>query len=154
MTPCKECNGKAYAIETRRKQNGDVRRRYCCRDCGHRWTEWNGNEPPKAAPDIRLTDEAILDILTTKLPQTVLSSRHGCSTSTVGKIRRGELHAKIHPEIPRFKDELKPGKKTCTKCEHYSGNRQNPCGLGHIDPIEEGLNFASYCSNFLSPKFK
>lgn len=154
MTPCKECNCAAYTVDTRRKQNGDVRRRYKCSSCDYRWTEWNGNQPPKATPDARLTDQAILDILTNKSPQPVLALRHGCSTSTVGKIRRGELHAKIHPEIPRFKDGSKPGKKTCTKCDHYSSNRKNPCGLGHIDPIEEGLNFASYCPNFLSSEFK
>lgn len=148
MTPCEECNGKAYIVDTRRKRTGDVRRRFLCRDCGHRWSEWNGNQPPKAAPDVRLTDEIILDILTAKAPQTVLSARYNCSNSTIGKIRRGELHAKVHPEIPRFKDEKKPGRKTCPKCIHYTGIQDNPCGLGHIDPIEEGLTFASYCSSF------
>lgn len=149
MTPCEKCGGKAYIIDTRRKQNGDVRRRYLCRDCKHRWTEWNGSQPPKAAPDTRLTNDVILDILTNRCSQSVLARRHGCGLSTIGKIRRGELHAKIHPEMPRLSNESKSGKKTCTKCNHYSGNREAPCSLGHIDPIEEGLSFASYCSNFL-----
>jgi hypothetical protein len=148
MTPCEKCSGRAYVADMRRKKGGDIRRRFCCKDCGHRWTIWNGEKPPTSVPAVRLSDDIIFDILTTKAPQTVLSARHGCSLSTVGKIRRGELHPNVHPEIPRFKDKTKPGRKTCRKCIHYTTVEKDPCGLGHVDPIEEGLTFASYCSNF------
>jgi transposase-like protein len=148
MPVCEKCGSKAYVIDTRRKSSGDVRRRFRCKDCDCRWTEWNGVPPPRPIPEVRLSDKIILDILTDRSPQSVMSARHGCSFSTVGKVRRGELHANVHPEIPRFKDQVKTGRKTCPKCDHYTGSPENPCGLGHIDPIEEGLTFASYCSTF------
>ena len=151
---CEKCGARPALLETRRNSKGDVRRRYECNNCDVRWTDWNGEAPPKGIPEPKLTDEIILDILTDKSPRHVLSVRHGCSASTVGKVRRGELYPHVHPEIPRFKSKSKIGKKTCTKCNHYTGNRENPCSLGHPDPIEEGLNFAFYCPSFSSPHFK
>jgi hypothetical protein len=153
MAVCENCNGVAYVTETRRNQSGDVRRRFRCRSCDFAWTELNGIAPKGAAPEVRLSDEVILDILTDTSPQYVLADKHGCSASAIGRIRRGEMHANIHPEIPRFKSKTKTGRKTCRKCTHYRGIRQDPCDLGHRDPVEEGLTFASYCSNFtLIPK--
>lgn len=150
MAFCEKCGGRAYVIEARRRPGDNIRRRFQCKSCGDRWTVWNGERPPSAAPETRLSDEAIFDILTDRSPQPVLAQRHNCSLSAVGRIRRGEMHAKIHPEIPRFKDPVKTGRKTCKKCNLYTGFPSDPCSLGHVDPIEEGLTFASYCSSFTS----
>lgn len=148
MSLCEKCGTKGRVLATRRKETGDVRRRFLCEQCGHRWNVLNGEKLPSIIPASRFSDSAILDILTTQATQAVLSVRYGCSPSTIGQIRRGELHPGVHPEIPRFKDKEKPGRKTCPKCIHYTSVKEAPCGLGHVDPIEEGLSFASYCCNF------
>lgn len=148
MAICQACGEKAFVIDSRRNDSGDIRRRFRCKKCSHSWTEWNGPRPKSSAPTKRMPDDVILDILTDPLPQYDLSIRHNCSMSAVGKIRRGELHADVHPEIPRYKSTIKTGRKTCPKCVYYTGKRDHPCDLGHIDPIEEGLTFASYCANF------
>jgi hypothetical protein len=149
MPLCKECRAKALVIETRRKSSGDVYRRFQCTGCNERWTVWNGEKPLSTVPEVRLSDEAILDILTDKSAQPVLAERHGCSMSAVGQIRRGELHANVHPEVPRLVVRPRAPRKSCKRCIHYTKNKEQPCGLGHKDPIEEGLTFALYCSNFV-----
>lgn len=154
MALCEVCGQKAIVTETRRGESGDVRRRFRCKKCKHAWSEWNGAKPKSSVPEIRLSDDVILDILTDPSPQPVLSARHNCSMSAVGRIRRGELHPNVHPEIPRYKSAVKTGRRTCPKCFYYTGDRRNPCDLGHTDPLEEGLTFASYCSNFTTAEFK
>lgn len=149
MLKCEKCGAKIFVAETRRKPSGDVRRRFQCEGCDNRWTEWNGKAPPSGVPETRLPDDVIFDILTDRSPQLVLAERHGCSMSAVGRIRRGELHPNIYPEIPRFKTKPKSARKSCRKCVHYTGIDKNPCDLGHKDPIEEGLTFATHCSSFI-----
>lgn len=149
MLKCKKCGAKVFVINTRRKSSGDVRRRFQCNSCSNSWVEWNGKAPPSSAPEIRLSDDAILDILTDKSPQPVLAERHGCSMSAVGRIRRGELHPNIHPEVPRFNVKARPPRKSCRKCIYYTGIDKNPCDLGHEDPVQEGLTFALHCPNFI-----
>lgn len=154
MLECEKCGAVAFVIESRRNSSGNVRRRFHCKTCNYRWTEWNGEAPPSAAPKVRLSDEIILDILTNRLSEPVLAERHGCSMAAVGKIRRGELHASVHPEIPRFKTRSKPACISCRECFYYTGADKKPCDLGHKDPAEEGLTFAAYCSNFIMNSFQ
>lgn len=114
----------------------------------HLNSDCNSVKSKSPIPAERLSDAVIFDILTDPSPQPVLSARHKCSASAVGRIRRGELHPDVHPEIPRYKSAVKTGRKTCPKCIYYTGDKRNPCDLGHTDPLEEGLTFASYCTNF------
>jgi transposase-like protein len=151
MSVCEKCGAKAYVTESRRKPSGDIRRRFRCGKCDYAWTIWNGPKPTSCAPEHRLSNDAILDILTNPSIQSVLAKRHNCSMSAIGRIRRGELHPEVHPEIPRIAVKARRPKKSCKKCIHYTGIAENPCDLGHKDPLEEGLTFAFYCCNFLSP---
>lgn len=149
MTKCQRCAGKARVIDTSRRLDGAVRRRYRCQFCYFAWTELNGEAPPSAAPSERLADDIIRDILLSRETHVALASRHHISPSTVGQIRRGEMHANVLPEIPRFTLNPERGrKKTCKLCIHYTGVVSSPCDLDYPDPREEGLTYASECSTF------
>jgi transposase-like protein len=150
MAKCQKCAGKARVIDTSRHLDGTVRRRYRCPSCYFAWTVLNGEAPPSAAPSERLADGIIRDILLSRETHVALSKRHGISASTVGQIRRGEMHANVLPEIARFTPSPKRrSKKTCKLCIHYTEVVSSPCDLGHPDPREEGLTYASECSTFI-----
>lgn len=142
------CDGIAYVLATRRSSSRGTRRCFRCKKCGHVWAELNGEKPKSAAPENRLPDDVILSILTDTSPHHIIALKHQCSQSTVSKIRRGELHPSVHPEIARIIPIPRAGRKSCKKCIHYTGMREYPCDLGHKDPVEEGLTFAYSCSNF------
>lgn len=158
MSTCPECSGTALIAETRRLKSGDVRRRWACKACRYRWTEYNGPKPTTGPPPIRLSDEAIADILINADSHATVAQRYGCSRITVRRIRIGQLHAKVLPHLPRWRDGRPQATATepaaitgpsCLLCVQYTGNPGNPCGLGHPDPVEEGPGFAAECSTYL-----
>jgi hypothetical protein len=170
MSTCPECSGPAITIDNHRLKNGDYRRRWACKVCKHRWTEYNGPAPTTGPPPIRLSDEVIGDILICTDSLVKMAKRHGCSPRTVQRIRYGDLHSKVLPHVPRWHGgkpqataaDLPPSidlqepfatrravQMSCLLCIQYTGNPGNPCGLGHPDPIEEGLGFAVDCSTYL-----
>lgn len=129
MTACPECGGTARLVETRLTASGAKRRRrFRCTACPHRWSVVSANAP--AQPPL----EMIADIRLSHEPETVLAARHGCSTSTVGAIRRGEVWADV--VLPR---------QTCPNCLHWHHER---CSLDFPDPREEGVGFARQCVCF------
>lgn len=155
---CPECSGPALIAETRHLMSGDVRRRWKCKACKHRWTIYNGPTPTTGPPPTRLSDAAILDMLTSTESNVLMGKRYGCGHTTVRRVRVGDLHSKVLPHVPRWKNGKPQASAadtavitgpSCLLCIQYNGNPGNPCGLGHPDPIEEGIEFATECSTYL-----
>ena len=145
MSDCPNCHGRAFVIETRHDHTGNTRRRFQCAECRYRWSEWNTEAPPAAAPQA-LDEAAIRDILTSNLTHAVIADRYGRSASTIGQIRRGEMHANVAPELPRWDRKGARGlKRLCSNCIYWTDAR---CDLGFPDPLQEGLRFAQDCSTF------
>ena len=42
MTACPNCHGVARVTETRQLATGQKRRRFRCKSCDYRWSEWSG----------------------------------------------------------------------------------------------------------------
>lgn len=145
MISCPNCQGRPFVIETRHDHNSNTRRRFQCSACRYRWTEWNGDAPPAAAPQA-LDEAAIRDILTSTETQVIIAERYGRSASTIGQIQRGEMHANVAPELPRKNGKGKRGiRRVCSNCIHWAANH---CDLGFPDPKEEGVRFARECSSY------
>lgn len=107
MTPCPECSAPSYVTDSRLTVGGNRRRRFRCTACDYRWTERNGPRPPMrlrgaTANPQRLPDDAIADMLTSDELPRQLAARWGCHLSTVKKVRRGELHRNVLPELRRY----------------------------------------------------
>jgi hypothetical protein len=135
---------RAFVIETRRTPEGNVRRRWQCSSCRYRWSEWNGQAPPSASADRQaISAEAVAEILTSQETHQELATRHGCSASTIGQIRRGELHRNICPDMPRWSKADRGTRRSCLNCHHWDGGL---CDLGFPDPAEEGMGFAKDCT--------
>ena len=145
MISCPNCQGRPFVVETRHDHSGNTRRRFQCSACRYRWSEWNGEAPPAAAPQA-LDEAAIRDILASNEAHTIVADRYGRSASSIGMIRRGEIHANIAPELPRWERKGKRGiRRMCTNCAYWTDAR---CDLGFPDPKEEGLWFARDCSMY------
>lgn len=94
------------------------------------------------------SEKVILDILAGPDSQSALAKKYNCSRSAIGKIRRGELHADILPDIPR-RIEVKY-RRSCVKCLYFSGKR---CSLGWPDPEMDGpVAAAKYCEDYKKKK--
>jgi len=147
VTTCPNCLGRAFVIETRHDHNGNTRRRFQCAECRYRWTEWNGDAPSPAAPPAAMDEAAIRDILTSTGIHAELADRYGVSASTIGQIRRGELHTGLASDLPRWqRGGFRGIKRLCSNCNHWDSSR---CDLGFPDPHVEGHGFARDCSVYL-----
>ena len=144
-----------------RLSSGCLVQRFRCGKCGRSWTmDELGIQRFRQDP---LSDEAILYILTADESQVQIAQSVDRSTSLVGNVRRGFSYRNVHPDVPRNKpwgrsartpqkpktQKQKMPSITCIKCIHYLGSFEKPCGLGHPDPVEEGLKFAADCSTYL-----
>jgi len=139
---CPACGGPARVLESRRHYSGQVRRRFCCCSCAHRWTSYGGELPPP--PRTRgQSEDAVRDMLTSSESAVVLAHRWGCSRSAVERTRTGDLNARVLPDLPRWNRAT-----SCTQCRHWDGR----CDLGFPDPLEEGLTFARECVSFMERK--
>lgn len=91
----------------------------------------------------RLTEEQIIEILTSTASHRTIGDRLGVHRSAVSLVRLGKIHASIAPHIPRWSTMQK-----CENCIHWQPERSEPCDLGHRDPLEEGTAFARECATF------
>jgi hypothetical protein len=68
--------------------------------------------------------------------QRVVGAEFGVSGATISHIRRGERHAKVLPDLPRW--------RSCEACGHWSGR----CTLGFPEPevLDNLLLAGTYCS--------
>jgi len=161
MHHCPRCETKACVIEVRRLTTGGRRRRLECQNpsCGYRWT---AKEPPseplppgfnkprrkpsRARLEARFTDDKLLLILERRdLNNAQLGRILGCSAELVRQVRCGLTYADRLPHVARWSRTGLNQQRTCEECQQWTGR----CSLGHPDPEEEGLGFASECLDFL-----
>jgi transposase-like protein len=125
--------------------------RYHCNDCQAKWIAWRGEKPDpntyrKKANRNQFTEEQIRLILAERsVSQQALGRRLGKSRTAIGKIRRGELHADVAPDLPRWKRTVPDrarSNKSCIDC-HYCVNRV--CKMAIPEFEEEGPTFAAEC---------
>lgn len=161
MHHCPRCETKARVIEVRRLTTGGRRRRLECQNpsCGHRWTiREESSEPlppgfsgPRRKPsrtrlDAEFTDDELLLILERRdLNNVQLGKLLNCSRELVRQIRCGLVYADRLPHVTRWSRTGLKQQRTCEQCEQWLGY----CSLGHPDPEEEGLEFATDCLDFL-----
>lgn len=86
----------------------------------------------------RLTADCVRDCLENRVPSKVIAQRHQISIETINRIRRGESHGDVFPELPRW------GSRSCRQCIHWCGG----CGYGIPEVRREGPLFARFCSTF------
>lgn len=146
MSTCPNCIGRAFVMETRRDHKGNCRRRFQCAECRYRWTEWNGDAPVPTGPPTSVTADVVRDILTSTGTNAEVAARYQLSASAIGQIRRGELHAGLAPDVPRWSAGGFRGiRRVCRNCIYWNDAR---CDLGFPDPHEEGQGFARDCAMF------
>lgn len=83
-------------------------------------------------------------LLRTDLSNVRMGRLIGRNKETVRQVRLGIAHASRLPHIERWGDS-RSRQRTCEQCDQWLGY----CTLGHPDPEEEGLGFASECLDFL-----
>ena len=146
MLPCPACHNPGSVIETRRCSNGTRRRRHECQTCHHRWTSHDG-EPPGHRGGRRPGSRNVRSPLSPAEVEAILRSgdsirrlarQLGRSRPAVAAVLQGQTHAELFPELPR-RQAL-----NCLQCQHWAGR----CGLGFPDPLEEGLQAASWCNSY------
>lgn len=87
-----------------------------------------------------LTDDAIRDIIISRISHGEMGRRYGRSHQTISQIRYGQIHAGRCKEVPRW-----GLRRSCEQCQHWIDR----CSFGFPDPTEEGLAFAMDCELFL-----
>ncbi len=130
-------------METRWRTDGLARRRWCCPDCGERWTTLGPDRRKprpkrkggKAHPKLDL--DQVRRALTDRQSSDVqLAAELGVSRQAINQIRRGVSWASAFPKLPR-----RPW-LDCQDCRHWSNGE---CAIGFPDPVEEGTSFACDC---------
>lgn len=86
-----------------------------------------------------LTEDAVVDILESRISDAKAGEKYGISRQSVQQIRRGNTYANVRPDIPRRNNH------SCKKCEHW---RDGYCSFGFPDPIEEGPRAARDCNMY------
>ena len=146
---CPECKSEwTTVLESRKTARGDRRRRYECRTCLYRWTEFVVGAGPKAKPLARtvkhhafrrLSREDAIEIIRSTLPQRELAKIYGITRQAISRIKTGQQYKDIYEEIyPESKRPL----LHCIECLHWL-----PEGCGLEFP-EAGENFATDCSAY------
>jgi transcriptional regulator NrdR family protein len=161
MHHCPRCETKARVIEVRHLSDGGRRRRLACQSvsCGYRWTirqEPKDPLPPgfskprrkgtTAHYDRPLNDDELLLILERQdLSNVQLGKILGRSRELIRQVRSGKVYADRLVHIPRWSRTSLVEQRSCEQCAQWLGY----CSLGHPDPEEEGLRFATDCLDFL-----
>lgn len=147
---CPRCSSRNTRVyRSRLCANGARRRRIDCQDCGHRWTDWQGQRPAPNGRSTRLSDDQVRLALTRMDVSNIKMGRLlGCSAEMVRQIRCGMVCRDVLPELIRPRDKRPPAPSDgprCDRCEHWTGER---CDWGFPDPLEEGLGFARDCDMY------
>lgn len=90
----------------------------------------------------KLSEEQIRELFSTSESQASLSRRWGVSRAALYQALAGKTNAHLRPQ------HLPPGRPSCERCIHYTGDPLNPCDLGFPDPVDLGLGFAADCAVF------
>lgn len=75
-------------------------------------------------------------------PQREVGAEIGTSGAWVSNVRRGQRHAKVRPDLPRW--------RSCEACVHWEEQR---CSLGFPEPYDLGFwRAGTECSAFVEDK--
>ena len=100
----------------------------------------------KKRPSV-LTEEAIIDMLTSTASNNELARKWKCNRNTPSLIRLGRIHASVAPDLPR----LKP-RANCKKCIQWIKSHVSltfVCGLEIPESTHEGPTFARLCAFYI-----
>lgn len=146
---CPSCGSShTHTIRSRVCTNGTRRRRRECRDCDHRWSDWDGPLPQyrggsTAKRGRRITPDEVEQMLVTRrLNHSEMGRRLELHKATVRNVRLGNILAHVRPDVPRWAMNSTQQTRSCHACVHWSAGA---CGFGFPDAIEEGPAFASEC---------
>lgn len=115
---CPSCGSPDQSIkESRLIRNGAARRRrFVCQSCDHKWTGFFDAEsdqtieqPRRTRPRAdnrrqqfhKLTEEMVVEILTSDLTDARMAEIAGVSRQCVGFIRNGDTFKLVRPDLPR-----------------------------------------------------
>lgn len=90
----------------------------------------------------KLSEEQIRELFSTSESQASLSRRWGVSRAALYQALAGKTNAHLRPQ------HLPPGRPSCERCIHYTGDPMDPCDLGFPDPVDLGPGFAADCAVF------
>lgn len=141
---CPKCNDPRGVFVNRTTRHGEeIRRNMVCTSCNHRWLQCNGDLPVRT-PAPRLTDEQVAEIISHRnVGHGTMARKFNKSREIIRSIRYGKLYRTVCPDLERW--DPAQGCATCLRCANW---RDDHCGFGFPDPIEEGLMFARECLQF------
>ena len=91
-----------------------------------------------------LSEEQVVEILTSSDSHTALAQRMGVSRTTISNVREGVFYADVAADLPRYRrSEL-----NCKRCIHWDKR----CTLDLLDAKEIGITFARECASFTLAK--
>jgi len=151
LMQCPECKSDwTIVLESRKTARGDRRRRFECRTCLHRWTDFVIGAGPKAKALAktathhafrRLSRDDAIDIIRSTLPQRELAKVYGITRQAISRIKTAQQYRDVYEEIyPESKRPL----LRCSECLHWL---VQGCGL---EFPEAGESFATDCSAYLA----
>ena len=92
-----------------------------------------------------LTEEQIVEILTSWESSTILAREMGRNPSTIRSIRNGLSYKDVRPDIPRVKSsEIPSQSRFCSDCIHRLNGK---CTMGFPES-ERNAKFAQLCNIF------
>ncbi len=147
---CPECGSDRTSVIESRVTNYGRRQRVDCRDCRHRWTNVIGGRttarPQRRREAGNLTEDEIRLILTSQESDRELAAELRVSRVAVRGVRRGEIHAQVLPDLPRWAS--KPRRLSCVSCRFWDADAVRPCREGWPDPETDGPGYANECGDY------
>lgn len=131
---CSECGAVGRRVLESRRLPDRVRRRCVCSACSHRFTTYE-----LRYDQITARVDAVAATRAAKLLDRFQAVE--ASLTTLRQHLEAELNVTEVMEIP----DLMAEPPTCEQCIHWSAER---CGLGHPDPVDEGIEFARWCASY------
>jgi hypothetical protein len=163
QSTCTACGGDGIVIARWLTPDGGLCRRLCCRDCGNRWShvaEDASSWPRQRRSDAKLSDEQVIEALTSSAPARELAERFGVSASAVKMIRRRQIYRHVRPDLPPWTRPRRPPKprppraprparRSCSSCREWLAG-EHRCRQGWPDPIVDGMFYANECNDYES----
>lgn len=131
---CPRCGETSRSVIESRRVPDRIRRRCACSGCGERFK----------------TYELRHDQINQHIEQAVAQRTAGLRKrlqrieKSMSKLRK-DLEFKIDESLELTLDDADTDGLTCEQCIHWEGGR---CGLGHPDPMDEGVQFARWCASY------
>lgn len=141
---CPRCPCVMGTIESRKRKNGILYRRYECRGCGHREaysekiSDGEGRKPPIPPGDRRFNREQVDEIIRSGASNAELAQQYGCSRELIRQIRAGELYRDVPRHLNRRFDAREVRQIIRADTTHAEEARQRGCTPDLISQIRSG----------------